>query len=147
MLQRKLIIKNAILITLMIGGFFLLSTLIGQEDNPFLRFLNIVFVILGIRETVKTNVVKNNITNYATNFGSAFSTGALGVILSTLGVLVYIEFINPEFLSKMNDNFLIGGNLSLYEIIFTLIIEGLASTIVGSLIVMQFFKNHGKSEI
>lgn len=146
MSQTKIIIKNAILITLMIGGFFLFCKLIGQENNPFLRFLNIVFVILGIRQAVKTNIDINNETNYATNYGVAFATSALGVLFSTLGVLVYVTLINPSFLGDLENSFLIGGSsLTVYELVFTLIVEGLASSIVGSLMVMQFFKNHGSS--
>jgi len=145
MSQRKIIIKNALLIVLMISGFFFLSKLLGQED-PYLRFLNIVFVILGIRQAVKESIAKNGVTNYGLNFGSAFATGALSVLISSVGVLLYIEFISPEFLDLMNNNFLIGGDLDVFEVFFSLMIEGLASSIVGALIVMQFFKNHDKSD-
>lgn len=142
MSKTKIIFKHALLITLLIGGFFFLSKLFGQENNPFLRFLNIVFVIVGIRQAVKTSIENNNETNYATNYGIAFGTSALGVLFSTIGVLIYVSLINPNFLNELNNSFLIGGNLSIYELVFTLIIEGLASSIVGSLMVMQFFKNH-----
>lgn len=146
MSKRNIIFKNALLIVLMIGGFYFLCKLVGLEDNPYLRFLNIVFVILGIRNAVKTSISKNNETNYATNYGIAFGTSALGVLISSLAVLLYIELINPDFLAAMNQSFLIGGDLTVYEVVFTLVIEGLASSIVGSLIVMQFFKNHGASK-
>jgi putative Mn2+ efflux pump MntP len=113
MSKTKIIFKNAMLITILIGGFFFLSKLFGHNE-----------------------------TNYATNYGIAFGTSALGVIFSTIGVLIYVSLINPNFLNELNNSFLIGGNLSIYELVFTLIIEGLASSIVGSLMVMQFFKNH-----
>ncbi|KOY52979.1 Membrane protein [Polaribacter dokdonensis DSW-5] len=131
----------------MIGGFFLISKALGLEGNPYLRFLNLIFVLIGIRQAVKTNVEVNNVTGYAKNAGVAFGTSIIGVLLSTLGVLIYIEFIDPEFLSTMNNSFLIGGDVSIFELLFTLVIEGIASSVVGSLIVMQFYKNHGKSEI
>lgn len=146
MSKEKIIFKNAILIVLMIGGFFFLSKALGLEGNPYLRFVNLIFVLIGIRKAVKTNIETNNMTGYANNAGVAFGTSIIGVLLSTLGVLVYIEFINPEFLSTMNNSFLIGGDLSIYELLFTLVIEGIASSVVGSLIVMQFYKNHGKSD-
>ncbi|MGY8910714.1 MAG: hypothetical protein ACKVIG_12750, partial [Flavobacteriales bacterium] len=57
------------------------------------------------------------------------------------------EFINPEFLEVMNQSFLIGGDTSLFELAFTLVIEGLASSIISTLIVMQFFKNHSKEDV
>ncbi len=142
MSTKKLIIKHAILISLMIGGFFFLSKLVGLEENPYLRFVNLLFVIIGIRQAIKTNIYGNKVTNHGKNFVTGFASAALAVILSTIGVVFYIEFINPEFLEVMNQSFLIGGDTSLFELAFTLVIEGLATSIVSTLIVMQFFKNH-----
>ncbi|AOW16738.1 hypothetical protein LPB03_04325 [Polaribacter vadi] len=147
MSTNKLIIKHAILISLMIGGFFFLSKLVGLEENPYLRFVNLLFVIIGIRQAIKENIYVNKETNHAKNFATGFASAALAVILSTIGVVIYIEFINPEFLEVMNQSFLIGGDTSLFELAFTLVIEGLASSIVSTLIVMQFFKNHSKEDV
>ena len=144
MTQKKLIITYAILITGMIGAFFLLSNLVGLEGNPYLRFLNLIFVLVGIRQAIKTNIEINKETNYLTNLGLGLQTSALAVIFSIIGVIGYISFINPDFISIMNNSFLIGGNLSLAEIVITLVIEGMASSFVGSFIVMQFYKNHDK---
>ena len=147
MSTNKLIIKHAILISLMIGGFFFLSKLVGLEENPYLRFVNLLFVIIGIRQAIKENIYVHKETNHAKNFATGFASAALAVILSTIGVVIYIEFINPEFLEVMNQSFLIGGDTSLFELAFTLVIEGLASSIVSTLIVMQFFKNHSKEDV
>ena len=143
----KIIIKNAIMIALLIGGFFLISKLVGLEENPYLRFLNLVFVFFGIFMAIKESIHKNGETKYITNLGVGIKTSALAVILSIIGVIIYIQFISPEFLDVMNKSFLIGGNLSLAEIIITLVIEGMASSIIGSFIVMQFYKNHTKKDI
>ncbi|TXD48263.1 hypothetical protein [Polaribacter sp. IC073] len=140
----KIIIKNALVITLLIGGFFLVSTLLGLEENPFLRFLNLVFVLLGIYLAIKESVFVNKETNYMTNLGIGIRTSALAVFLSIAGIIVYIQFINPNFISVMSNSFLIGGSLSLPEIIITLVIEGMASSFIGSFIIMQFYKNHDK---
>lgn len=142
--QTKLILKYGLLITLMIGGFFFLCKLFGLEDNPFLRFLNLFFVVFGIRQVIKTNIEKNHVTNYITNLGLGLQTAAFAVILSIVGVLGYVELINPEFLAVMNKSFLIGGNLTLAEISISLLIEGMASSFIGSFVVMIFYKNHDK---
>lgn len=144
MKRKNIIIKNALLITLMIGGLFFISKLFGLENNPYLRFLNLIFVVLGIRQSIKTNIYKNKITNYVTNLGIGLQTSALAVILSIVGVVFYISFLNPDFIKAMNSSFLIGGNLSLAEIAITLLIEGMASSFIGSFIVMIFYKNHDK---
>ena len=140
----KIIIKNAIITSLMIGGFFFLTKLIGWEENPYLRFLNLVFVLIGIYLSIKESVYKNGESKYTTNLGIGIRTSAFAVLLSIIGVVVYIHFINPEFLSVMNSSFLIGGDSSLSEIIITLVIEGMASSVIGSFIIMQFYKNPEK---
>jgi hypothetical protein len=147
MLDNKIIIKYALLITLLIGAFFFLSKLLGYAGNEFLRFLNLLFVLLGIHEAIKVSIFKNKETNYATNLGLGIATSALAVLFSIIGVVVYTEVINPEFFSTLQSSFLIGGELSMAEIIFTLALEGMASSVVGSFIIMQFYKNHDKKDI
>lgn len=140
----KIIIKNALLITLFIGGFFLLSKLLGLEENPYLRFMNLVFVLSGIYLAIKANVKKNKETRYTNNLGVGIRTSAIAVVLSILSVILYVEIINPDFINTLNKSFLIGGNSSLAEITITLFIEGMASSFIGSFIIMQFYKNPKK---
>lgn len=140
----KIIIQNTFLITLLIGGFFLLSKLLGLHENPYLRFFNLLFVVIGVRRAIVTNIELNKETNYITNLGLGLQTSAAAVILSIIGVIAYIEFLNPEFLTTMNQSFLIGGNLSTAEIFITLLIEGMASSLISSFVVMMFYKNHDK---
>lgn len=142
--QTKIILKNALLITALIGGFFFLCKSLGLENNPYLRFMNLFFVVFGVRNAIKTNIFTHKETKYTTNLGLGIQTSALAVILSILGVIGYIEFVNPEFLSVMNSSFLIGGDVTLAEISITLLIEGMVSSVIGSFVIMQFFKNHDK---
>ncbi|WP_159948530.1 hypothetical protein [Polaribacter septentrionalilitoris] len=142
--QTKIILKNAVIITLLIGGYFFLCKFFGQENNPYLRFMNLFFVVFGIRKAIMTNIYTNKETKYTTNLGLGIQTSAVAVLLSIIGVIGYIELINPEFLSTMNSSFLIGGDLTLAELFFTLLIEGMASSVIGSFVIMQFFKNHNK---
>ncbi|MHB0755783.1 hypothetical protein [Polaribacter sp. M15] len=144
MSQTKIILKYGILTTVLIGGFFFISKLIGVHENPYLRFLNLIFVVIGIRQAITTNIKINKETNYITNLGLGLQTAALSVLLSIIGVIGYVELINPEFLLSMNNSFLIGGDLSLAELFITLLIEGMASVFIGSFVVMMFYKNHDK---
>lgn len=147
MSTKKIIIKNALLITILIGGFFLLSKLLGLAGNGFLRFFNLVFVLIGIHQAIKTNIYTNKVTAFTTNLGVGIQTSALAVALSIIGVVVYLEVINPDFMQVIQNSFLIAGDLSLPEIVLTLVIEGFASSVIGSFIVMQFYKNHDKEDI
>ena len=144
MTPRKIIIKYAILTTLIIGGFFLLSKLLGLQENPYLRFLNLFFVLFGIRQAIKVNIEQNKETDYLSNLGLGLQTSALAVLISIAGVMVYVEFIDLQFIEAMNNSFLIAGDLDKAEIFITLLIEGMASSFIGSFMVMQFYKNHDK---
>lgn len=144
MSENKVIIGNAILITAMIGGLFFGSMLLGLEENSYLRFLNLVFVVFGIKRAIKTNVLINKEENYIVNLGIGIQTSTLAVILSILGVLFYVEVINPKFLTVLSNCFLLGGNLTMPEIVFSLAIEGIASSVIGSFIIMQYYKKHNK---
>ncbi|QTE22895.1 DUF4199 family protein [Polaribacter cellanae] len=144
MSSSKIIIKHALLITLLIGGFFFTCKLLGLEENPYLRFLNLLFVLIGIKQAIKTNIFENKETNYSANLGIGIQTSVAAVILSIIGIVVYVKFINPQFLTVMNNSFLIGGDLSLAEIVLTLLIEGMASSVIGAFIIMQFYKNYDK---
>lgn len=143
----KIIIKNAIIITSLIGGFFFLSKMVGLAENPYLRFLNLVFVLFGIYLSIKENIFKNKEAQYIVNLGVGVKTAVLAVFLSVIGFLIYTKFIAPNFISVMDDSFLIGGDSSLAEIVFTLLLEGMATSFIGSFIIMQFYKNHNKKEI
>ena len=66
------------------------------------------------------------------------------MLLSIVGVMVYVEFIDRQFIEAMNNSFLIAGDLDKAEIFLTLLIEGMASSFIGSFMVMQFYKNHDK---
>jgi hypothetical protein len=112
----KIIIKHALLITLLIGSFFFLCTLFGLEGNPYLRFLNIGFVIFGIYLAIKESIYKNGESKYLINLGIGIRTSAFAVILSVIGVIIYIQFIDPDFINIMKNSFLIGSNLSIPKI-------------------------------
>ncbi|MDB2384922.1 DUF4199 family protein [Polaribacter sp.] len=147
MSEKKIILKYGLLIIGLIGGFFLLCKVLGQEGNPYLRFFNLAFVLLGSWMAIRSNIAHNDEITYTKNLGIGIRTAAFAVIISIIAIILYIYFIDPDFLSQMNKSFLVGGDLSLAEISFTLLIEGMASAVIGSFIIMQFYKNHNKDQV
>lgn len=147
MSEKKIILKNGFLILALIGGFFFLCKAFGLGGNPYLRFLNLAFVLLGIWLAIRSNIAYNNVTEYTKNLGIGIRTSAFAIVISIISIVLYIYYINPRFLDEMNKSFLIGGNLSLAEISFSLLVEGMASSIIGSFIIMQFYKNHNNNQI
>lgn len=147
MMKNKIEIQNAILITAFIGGFFLVSKLLGIYENPALRFLNLLFLAYGTHRAIKMNMFQNEETRYFINFGVGLRTAALSVILSLAGLVIYAKGINPEFMIILQDSVLIGKNLNLFEILFTFALEGFGSSVIAAFVIMQFYKNYSVADL
>lgn len=136
------IIINGIIIFLAIGLFFLLMEVLGLSDNIYLRLVNFVFVIYGINRTIKSNF-NDNINGYFTNIASAILTGVTGLVLGVFAFMLYVEKQGgEEYLQKYASDYIFGGgNPSPYQFGIGLFIEGLASSVIVSFALMQFWKD------
>jgi hypothetical protein len=138
----QIIIKNALKIVLGITLFFFAMKLLGLENISELRFLNFLFVVWGINSAIKTNIHKNQDTFYISNLFIGVSTSILSVGIILIGLITYVSAIAPEFISVLENSYLWGRNLSLPLIVFAIAIEGIASSVICSFILMQYWKNY-----
>lgn len=142
MASNKIIFNNALLIFAGIVSFFLVMKIFGLEDISELRFLNFAFVLYGINRAIKTNIVKNHESLYFTNFLLGIGTSIIAVALTILGLIIYVDFIDPDFMKILEQSSFWGQNLSLPLVVFALAIEGIASSVICSFILMQYYKNY-----
>ncbi|WP_299159827.1 hypothetical protein [uncultured Tenacibaculum sp.] len=142
MTSTKIIINNALLIFAGIVVFFFLMKILGLENVSELRFLNFAFVLWGINRAIKTNIHKNQESLYFNNFSIGIATSVVAVALTIIGLIVYVDFINPNLMTILEDSSFWGQNLSLGLVVFALAIEGIASSVICSFILMQYYKNY-----
>jgi hypothetical protein len=142
MTSSKIIINNALLIFGGIVAFFSLMKIFDLETVSELRFLNFGFVLWGINRAIKTNMDTNKESLYLNNFSVGIGTSVLAVGLSIIGLIIYVDFINPNFMTVLEDSAFWGQNLSLGLVVFALAIEGIASSVICSFILMQYYKNY-----
>ncbi|CAA0221163.1 hypothetical protein [Tenacibaculum maritimum] len=147
MSTNQIIIKNALKIFLGLVLYFFSMKFFGLENVTELRFFNFLFVLWGINSAIKQNIHFNNEDLYINNLFIGASTAILAVGLSILGLIVYISLISPSFIEILEGSFLWSNNLSLPLLIFALSIEGIASSVVCSFILMQYYKNYKPSII
>jgi hypothetical protein len=133
---------NGILIFMGIGIYFLTMELLGLSDIFLLRLLNIFIVIYFLNKTIKSNF-KEGKTNYLDNLISGTLTSLIGVILSVIGLLIYLSFRGGDvYLSKLSGNFLFGGGSpTMNQYCIGLLFEGIASSIIITFTLMQFWKS------
>ncbi len=143
MATNQIIIKNSLKIVLGIVVYFFAMRLFGLENVSELRFLNFIFVVWGINSSIKDSIYKNKNTSYLDNLSLGIFTSVLAVIVTIVGLIIYVSFVNPQFMEVLKDSFLWGkGNLELHHIVFALLIEGVASSVICSFILMQYWKNY-----
>lgn len=142
MSTNKIILKNAVLIFLGIAAYFFLMKLLGLESHSELRFLNFIFVLWGVHHSIKTNITQNNETLYVRNLAIGIGTAALAVGMSIVGLILYVNFIDAGLINQIQESFLWTGDLTISLISFALFIEGMASSVICSFILMQYYKNY-----
>jgi hypothetical protein len=134
-------ITNGIIIFLGIALYFLIMELLGFSKQYLLRVLNVAFVWYGVNRTIKSNMLEGK-NGYLTNMLSAGLTAFVGVFLSICGLLVLIYSKGgTEYISNLSKDFLFGGNPSVNEYCFSVLFEGLASSVIVVFVAMQYWRS------
>ncbi|WP_428224127.1 hypothetical protein [Flavobacterium sp.] len=135
-------VNNGIMIFIGIGIYFLTMELIGLSHVFLLRMLNILIVIYFVNKVIKSNYREGRI-EYLDNLISGTITSLVGVFLSVAGLLAYISFKGGnEYLNQLSKNFLFGGGEpSMYQYCIGLLFEGIASSIIITFTLMQYWKD------
>ncbi len=141
MKPRRIIFTNAIKIYLGIVLFFLVMYLFGLENIAFLRFFNVIFVLWGVNSAIKMNLFRNKESDYFSNLLVGFLTAFVAVIMVTFSFVIYLDRFNPAFLDIVGESLKWGSDLTVGMVAFTLLFEGLASSVISAFILMQYWKN------
>lgn len=140
-MKNSIEIKNGFLIFLGIGIFFLLMDLFGLADKNYLRILNAFIVLYGINKTIQFNFNHEN-SDYLDNLISGFKTGIIGVVLGIIGLILFIYIKGGEsYLTKLSDTFFFVGKTNIIKYCSVLFFEGIASSLIGSFALMQYWKD------
>ena len=132
---------NGILIFIGIGIYFMSMNLAGLSNVFVLRLFNVVFILYGVNKTIVSNLIEGN-KDFLSNAISAFSTSFIGVFFSILGLLAY-SYLNggDAFIQNLSKTFLFGGNPSVNIYCISLFIEGIASSVIVTLLLMLYYNN------
>ncbi|KFF20438.1 hypothetical protein [Flavobacterium hydatis] len=132
---------NGILIFLGIGVYFLLMNVLGLAHILYLRALNVAFVVYGVNRTIKMNLAEGE-TNAVSNAVSAMITSVIGVSLSILGLLIYSYARGGDaYVKTLSATFMFGGNPSVPTYCICLLFEGIASSVVITMLLMLYWNN------
>lgn len=134
-------IKNGYFIFVSIGTYFLLMEFLGLSNLFYLRTFNIIFVIYAVNDTLVSRI-KHGKLNFVSNAIATLTTGVVGVFLSILGLLIYSYMRGGEaYIHSLSETFLFGGHPSINMYCLSLFFEGLASSVIVTMLLMLYYNN------
>jgi hypothetical protein len=134
-------IYNGGIIFIGIGLYFLLMIVLWFENSTALRLFNVIFVFYGVKKTIDENLSEGK-KNFVSNATSAFITSLIGVILSIIGLLVYSHLNGGDaYIQSLSKTFLFGGNPTVNLYCISLLFEGVASSVIVTLLLMLYTNN------
>lgn len=123
-----------------IALLFLLCKLLGWENIPFLRSLNFVIVFYFTNLLARKYHMQLKENGYLRMFAALTLMNFVTVALSVASFAVYAAVFDPEFVTQFVGGFLWSDHITLKEACLALTIEGLASGVTLSFMLMQYWK-------
>jgi len=138
-------VRFGIALTSSLIAYFLVLSLFGLHTNPLFSLFNGVITGFAIYEAIKyKRLEKGQDYTYSTGFQAGIVTGFLASILFTFFMAVYATEVDPDFISKIAGTFEKSYDIGVGVFCFTVLLSGLATSIVLTLSFMQLLKRRLK---
>ena len=133
--------QNGFLIFLGIAIYFLFMNLVGLSDVFYLRLFNTLFVLYGVNRNIMMNIHDGEVF-LVNNAKSAMKTSLIGVFLSIIGLIIFSYLQGgDQYVQSLSKTFLFGGNPSVMTYSICLLFEGIASTVVVTMLLLLYWNN------
>lgn len=138
--QRARIIRFGVYSYVGIVSLFLLCKLLGWENIPYLRPLNFVIIFYFTNRLARLYHMQLKENGYLRVFAALALSNFVTVALSVLSFALYATLLDPGFIEHFVGGFLWTDHITLKEACLALTMEGLASGVMLSFILMQYWK-------
>ena len=133
--------QNGFLIFLGIAIYFLFMNLVGLSDVFYLRLFNTLFVLYGVNRTIMMNIHDGEVF-LVNNAKYAMKTSLIGLFLSIIGLIIFSYLQGgDQYVQSLSKTFLFGGNPSVMTYSICLLFEGIASTVVVTMLLLLYWNN------
>lgn len=122
-------------------AYFLVVRLFGMHENPWLRLLNGAIMGYGIYAAIRfRRILEGEAFGYYNGFKTGIYTGFLATLVFVAFMAVYMYHVDPSFAGRILESWMEDYNQGPGILLFVLVVEGFASTVVLTLAFMQKFK-------
>lgn len=139
MKPQKIAIKYGILTAVILIIYFLFLGIVGLNSHPAYSFINAAISAVGISLAIKSLRAKDKKgIKYHHGFITGLFTGIYATIIFTVFFITYYSY-NTAFAHELMQN--VSVNMDTGLLFLTVVIMGLASTLVVTFALMQLHKN------
>jgi len=129
------------LITLiLLSTYFLIMRFLGLVHSTELRVLNAVIMFYGVFSAIKVSKSQLEDFNYLKGFGVGALTALVASGLFTIFGFIYLNWIDPSFMSSIKMNEPLGVFMNKYSASLQIFIEGSASGVLCSYASLQWLR-------
>ena len=134
-------IRFGLIMSVILIAYFLILSLFNIHTNPVYSFLNAFITVFGIYETVRYyKLEQGDDFSYSKGIIAGLISGFIATVVFSIFFLFYITEINSDFIPGLLETTNYGSDVSVGVVTFTVIVMGLATTVISALTVMQYFK-------
>ncbi len=138
MKTQKIVIKYGIFTAVILIAYFLFLSILGLSPNPVYSFVNAVICAVGISLSIKDFKERNpDSFHYKDGFITGFSTGICATIIFTIFFITYFSY-DQAFADALLKN--LGNNIDTGLMFFAVMVMGITSSMVVTLVLMQHYK-------
>lgn len=121
--------------------YFVIASLIGVADNIMYSYGNVAILAIGACAAIAHfKRTRHDRMPYLQGFGTGIITSAVASLVFALFFVVY-TVVNPALMEQLRAADLFGFELSVTIAFLAIVLQGVMSGVIISLIAMQYFKS------
>lgn len=137
----KLFLRYGFLIAVGLIAYFLILKLVGLHEQIWLRLINGLIVGYGIYAVIRMRrILEGDKFDYFKGFKSGIYAGFFATLIFTAFMAIYMFHLDENFPNSIMESWIRDYNQGPGILVFILLIEGFASTVILTFTFMQKFK-------
>jgi hypothetical protein len=136
-------VTTGLITSLLLVSYFSLMKAFGSAHLTELRYLNFFILSAGIFYAYYLFRKPGYNIEYFAGAGLGFITTAASVIPFAAFLYAYFTYVDPGLLVTIKSSSLMGEYLTPFTVAGAIVVEGMASGVILSFILMQYYKSAG----
>lgn len=133
---------NGLKVFTLLGLYFVILDILGYSNVEFLKMGNAFFLLGGMNKAIQEKIAEGK-HDYFEKVKAALGTAVIGVGLSIIGLMAYLSFmVTPDQMNDLASPLIsFGAKSSTVTFVIAMLFEGMASSVILTFIIMQYYKN------